>query len=324
MNKRNIWIGCLMVLSALLLAACDREEPKTFTVGILNILPTLDDAVTGFKEGMAELGYVEGRNIRYLYEQPSRDMSKLVGTAENLAANRADLILTITTPATLAAKKATADSGLPVVFAIVTDPLGAGIVDNIQHPGGNVTGVTFGPQEPRRLEWLLKLAPTIKQIYVPFNPQDKAPVLALTMVQAAAKKLGVELITREVFDSASLEDAVSNIPAAADAIFLLPDTLRGTRLADMVNKATELRLPVSVSNTVGVREYGMLTSYGFDLRSCGKQAARLADQVFKGTRPADLPVETAKFYLAINLKVARAIHLDIPDEILRQADIIVR
>jgi len=284
----------------------------------------LDQNLAGFKEGMAGLGYIEGKNIRYLYDGPTTDMDRLPAAAQTLVEAKVDLILSITTPATLAAKQVTAGIGMPVVFAVVTDPAGAGIVDGIQHPGGNITGVSFGIAEERRLEWLVRIAPEIRQIYVPFNPKDKSPVLALKMVRNAASKLGVELITREVHDSETLNDAVLNIPAEADAVFHLPDSLIGTRLHDLATTANKRNLPTSAANSSDVGRYQMLTAFGLDQYLCGKQAARLADQIFKGTGPADLPVEMAEFYLAINLKTARTIGLTISEDLLRQADIIVR
>jgi putative ABC transport system substrate-binding protein len=317
----SILIG--VVLLGIVLAACGNEKTKTYTVGVINILPTLDQNLAGFKEGMTELGYIEGKNIRYVYDGPTTDMSKLSSAAQTLLAAEVDLILTITTPATIAAKQATADIGLPVVFVTVTDPVGAGIVDSMQHPGGNVTGVAFGIQEERRLEWLVRIAPEIRRIYVPYNPNDQSPVLALEMVRNAAAKLGVELITREIHNPETLNDAVLNIPAEADAVFLLPDSMLSTRVTDIVTTATKRNLPVSGANISIIKSEHVLTSFGIDQHLVGKQAARLADQIFKGARPADLPVEMAEFYLAINLKVAKTIGLTIPDEILRQTNIII-
>jgi putative ABC transport system substrate-binding protein len=306
------------------LAACSNEKSRTYTVGVINALPTLDQALAGFKKGMTERGYIEGETIRYVYNGATTDMDKLPASAQALLAAKVDLILSLTTPATLAAKRATEGIGLPVVFSVVTDPVGAEIVESMQHPGGNITGVAFGVQEARRLEWLVRIAPEIRHIYVPFNPMDKSPVLALKMVREAAAKLGVELITREVHDSETLDNAVFNIPAKADAVFLLPDSLMATRLTDMVTTANKRNLPTSAANISNVKRNQILTSFGKDLYLAGKQAARLVDQIFKGAGPADLPVETAEFYLAVNLKVAEMIGLTIPDEILRQAHLIVR
>ena len=121
-----------------------------------------------------------------------------------------------------------------------------------------------------------------------------------------------------------LKAAVENIPAEADAVFSLPDSLLSTRLSDLVEAAVKLKLPVSGANIGVVKTHGVLISYGSDQNISGKKAARLAGQILQGVKPADLPVETAEVYLAINLKVANVIGLDIPDEILRQAEIIIR
>ena len=312
------------LMAMVLPASCDNEKTKTFTVGVINVVPALDQNLAGFKEGMAGLGYIEGKNIRYLYDGPTTDMDRLPAAAQSLVKAKVDLILSITTPATKAAQKATAGIGLPVVFSTVTDPAGAGIVDSMQHPGGNITGIAFGIQEERRLEWLVRIVPAIRQIYIAFNPKDQSPVLALKAVRSAAAKLGVELITREVHDPETLNDAVLNIPPEADAVFFLPDSLIATRLPDMAATALKRNLPTSISNIPSLKNNPILTAFGFDQYLCGKQAARLADQIFKGTGPADLPVEMAEFYLAINLKTARTIGLTISEDLLRQADIIVR
>jgi putative ABC transport system substrate-binding protein len=207
-----------------------------------------------------------------------------------------------------------------VVFVPVTDPVGAGIVDSLRNPGGNITGITFGAQEARRLEWLIQVAPTIEEIYVPYNPDDRSAVLALEVVSEAAVALGVELITHEARNNEEITAAVENTPGEADAIFLLPDSLLGGRATEFV----ALQLPTSAANPGDLTMHGVLTSYGVEQSSAGKQAARLADQILQGVKPSDLPVEMADFYLAINLKTAKAIGLDVPYEILQQADIIVR
>jgi putative ABC transport system substrate-binding protein len=314
----------VIVLLGLPLFACERTKTDTYSVGVLNIVPDLDQTYLGFKQGMTALGYVEGSNIRYHYDGPTTDIDRLGAAAQALLAAKVDLILSITTPATSAAQNATDGLDLPVVFAVVTDPLGAGIVADMQRPGGNISGVTFGVQEVRRLEWLVRIAPQSKRIYVPYNAKDKSPVLALKTVREAAAKLGVELITREFNDPKSLAEAVTHIPAEVDAIFLLPDSLLGTRIEDLVTTANNRKLPMSGANIMVVKNYQVLTSFGCDVHQMGIQAARMADQIFRGARPTDLPIETAEFYLAVNLKTADTIGLSISDEVLRQADIIVR
>jgi len=313
---------CAIVLS-LLLVACLPPPPQTYTIGVINIVPDLDTTLEGFKEGMTELGYLEGENVTYLYEGATTNMGELDSVAQSLVTADVDLILAITTPATQAAQRATADNDIPVVFVPVTDPVGAGLVDSLKQPGGNITGVTFGSQEGRRLEWLIQVVPTIKQIYVPYNPEDRSAVLALETASATAAKLDVEMITCEIRNLEEVTDAFENIPKEADAIFFLPDSLVSTHMPDHIETAIRAKLPTSGANTEVVRN-GILTSYGMEQTSSGRQAARLADQIFQGIKPADLPVETAEFFSAINLKTAETIGLDISDEVLLQADIIVR
>jgi len=327
--KRTVKAACCshLVVAALLVTAstaCTTRKEKVPTVGVINVVPDLDQALAGFKEGMAGRGYAEGKSIRYVYDGPTTDMDRLPEAARRLVAAKVDLVLSITTPATKAAQQATAGTGLPVVFVVVTDPVGAGIVSSLQRPGGNITGVVFGSQEERRLEWLVRIAPRARRIYVPFNPKDQSPVLALKAVGRAAAKLGVELMTREVSTPEALGEAVASIPPTADAVFLLPDGFVSTRLPDIVAAANARKLPVSGANISVVANNEVLTSFGFDQRLSGRQAARLADQIFKGAAPADLPAEMVEFFLAVNLRTAAVIGLAIPDEILRQADVIVR
>jgi putative ABC transport system substrate-binding protein len=321
--ERHIIVMTVLVVLGSLLSACGAGGPEARTIGVISIVPNLVNTLEGFKEGMAELGYVEGENVTYLYEGATTDMHRLDSVAQALVETDVDLILSITTPATRAAQRATAGTDIPVVFVPVTDPVGAGLVDSLRQPGGNTTGVTFGIQEGRRLEWLVRIVPTIEEIYVPYNPQDQSPVLALETLSEAATKLGIELITCEVRNPEEIMPAIENIPEEADAIFFLPDSLVATRMSDLIIAAVELQLPTSGANVEIVKD-GLLTSYGMEQISSGKQAARLADQIFQGVKPADLPIEMAEFYLAINLRTAEAIGLDISDEVLRQADIIVR
>ena len=319
-NHRKYWLICIVfIITSLLLAGCG-ENQKTYKIGVINLSQNQDATVKGFQEGMTELGYIEGENVTYLYEGATNSIDKLDSVAQSLVAADVDLILSVTTPATQAAQRTTDGTDIPVVFVPVTDPVGAGIVESLRNPSGNITGITFGLQEARRLGWLIQVVPTIKDIYIPYNPEDRSAVLALKTVRAAATELDVELIMREARNPEEVVAAVENIPEEADAIFLLPDSVVGAHTTEFV----ELQLPTSSPNPEALETHDILTSYGWKRTAAGKQAARLADQIFQGVKPADLPVETAEFYLAINLKTAEAIGLDISDEILLQADIIIR
>jgi putative ABC transport system substrate-binding protein len=318
----TILVG-VIVFSLLLMACGGPAKPKTYTIGVINLAPTLEDAFTGFKQGMADLGYIEGENVTYIYPGPTGTIDKLDGVAQDLVKAQVDLIYSITTPATQAAQKATASNNIPVVFGVLTDPVGAGVVTSLTQPGGNITGVTFGPQEAQRLEWLTRIAPAVKRVYIIYNPNDSSAKLALATATATAARLGLEIISREASNPDEVTAALTNFPENIDALYLLPDSQTEAQLADILVVANARHLPTSVAN-VGAVENGPLYSYAMKLEPTGQQAARLADQILKGMKPADLPVETTEFFLAVNLKTAQAIGLTIPDDILSQADTIYR
>ena len=323
-TKKGWMILVGVVVLSLLLAACGGPaKPKTYTIGVVNLAPTLEDTITGFKQGMTELGYIEGENVTYIYAGPAGSIDELDGKAQDLVKAKVDLIFSISTPAAQAAKKATADNNIPVVFGILTDPVGAGVVTSLAQPGGNITGVTFGPQEVRRLEWLTRIAPAVKRVYIIYNSNDTSAKLALKIVNDNAANLGFEIVSREARNPDEIAAALSDFPENIDALYLLPDSQTEAKLADILAVATARRLPTSVANVDRVKD-GPLYSYAMKQLPVGRQAARLADQILKGTKPADLPVETTEFFLAINLKTAQAIGLTVPDDILSQADTIFR
>lgn len=321
-SYRPLYITLITIIIAMLVTACDSSR-KTYTIGIINLTPVLEGTAENFKKSMAELGYIEGENVTYLYEGATIDLHMLDSVAQDLVKSDVDLILSITTPATQAAQRATANIDIPVVFVPVTDPVGAGIVKSLRQPGRNVTGVTFGFQEGRRLEWLINIAPTIEEIYILYNPEDRSAVLALEMASATAAKLGVEIIPHQARTADEVMTAIEHIPEEADAVFILPDGLVASHLSALIEAANTRKLPTSGPSEPSI-EQGALMVYGIWEEATAKQAARLADQILRGVKPSELPVEMAEFYLGINLQTAEVIDLDISEEILLQADIIIR
>lgn len=312
------------IVLSLLLTACGTAQPKTYIIGVLSVSANLDTTLEAFKEGMTKLGYVEGENVTYMYDGAVA-VDQVDAGAQRLVEAKVDLILSLTTTATKAAQKATAGTDIPVVFIPVTDPIGAGIVKSLTEPGGNLTGVTYTSQEGKRLEWLLQVMPTIKKVYIVYNPTDQSPVLALKAVKEAATKLGVELITREASTIEEVDIAINDIPEEADAVFNLPDTLVGSRMtADWYQLAIERKLATSGANSTAVQT-NSLTAYGIDLQIAAReQAASLANRILQGDKPANLPVELADYYSGVNLKIAQQIGITVPDTVLRQANIVVR
>jgi len=314
----------VLILLSLCLTACNLAnsvQPKTFTVGVVNLTSGLESSVAGFKAGMTEFGYVEGENITYIYDGPTNSIDGLADEAEKLVSAGVDLIFSVSTPAAVHAKAAVTGTDIPVVFSPVNDSLQAGLVDSLPKPGGNLTGVQVSGFVPKQLEWLLKISPDIKQIWVPHNPDDASSVQGLTALRETATTLSVDLVVAEVRNLEEVTGLITSAPQDVEAIYILPDNLVSSRIDDFITLAIERGLPIS-SSTYAAN--GSLLSYGPDFFEAGKQAARLADQILKGAQPSDLPVETADFFLVINQQTAQALELDVPEDVLRAANEIIR
>jgi len=306
---------------SLLVTGCGGTKAKTYTIGIVNYNPALDLYITGFKAGMGELGYVEGKNLTYIYSGALKNDEQVIAAeVKRLMDQKVDLFFTLGTPTTVAAKKAVAGTKIPVVFAPIGNPVADGVVASIRQPGGNVTGVQVVNAAPKALTWLVKIIPGTKKVHVPYNPIDQTSVSTAKLLPETASQLGIELALVEVNSSQEEMNLIRSLPKDAAVFFVPSPSLDGSRAA--VRKlAMELGIPIGGYNQA---QDDIVYSYTIDKSAQGKQAARLADQIFKGTNPGDLPVETGEFFLIINLKTAQTIGLNIPDEILRQADTVIR
>lgn len=297
----------------------DSVSARSPVIGVLNHAPVADAALTGFKDGMAALGYIEGRNLRFDYAGSQSDPARLAEEADRLIKARVDLLLCLSTPAILAGQKAARGSSVPVLFAPTNDPLAADVVGSLRRPGGNTTGVMFGFQEPKRLEWLTRIAPKARNIYFPHDPDDPSPRAALTHLKSAAERLNVRLILAEVHGPEDIARVIRDMPADIDAIWIPTDARVASRQADFAAAAAARRIPLTTPARDTIAN-GALMSYGFRMFDLGRQAARLADQIFRGVAPGDLPVEQAESRLAINMSVAAALGIVLPDEVISQAD----
>ena len=170
-RSRKGWMIFVWVLVlSLLLTACDgATQAQTFTIGAVNYFPLLDPIFDGFKAGMADLGYVEGENVTYIYNGTMEPDPQVIDREiESLLAQDVDLIFTMGTLPTLRAKQAVEGTDIPVVFAPVVNPVEEGVVESVPHPGGNVTGIQIGNTAPKALEWLLKIVPEATKVYIPY------------------------------------------------------------------------------------------------------------------------------------------------------------
>lgn len=326
----KLLIVSLAVLSGLV--GCQREEATGARAGLdarrviamVQLTEVDRNTVHGFQEAMTKLGYREGKNVVYLSMPPAGSVDKLEGIIRAHLARKPDLIFVSSTPATQAVKRLTeASSKPPVVFAPVNDPLGAGIVADLKHPGGHITGIRLPTGDDLRLQWLTRIAPQVKRVYLPYTADDKSALTSVQQATEAAAKLGLELVKKPIPAGSSVNTAITAMPTDIGAIFLPRDSRVEAAIAEFVALAEKRRLIISAPSRIQV-EAGALFSYGFVHQDIGRQAARLADQILKGTAAGDLPVEMAENSLSINLATARKLGLRIPDDFLLQADHVIR
>jgi putative ABC transport system substrate-binding protein len=324
-----------IVLVALLLAACGDSDSdngnktassgKTVVVGVLNPAAVFESVVEGFKAGMAERGYVEWDNITYVYHGPAADMQAFeVGLQDMLSKHKFDLFLTTGTPATTLAKGALEAKHVPIVFVPVNDPVGSGLVESLPSPGANLTGIMSPISTGKALEWLVKIVPGVKRIFVPHTPNDRSSVQSVNRIQPLAAELGLELVIQEVSTPEEITAVSTRFPADIDAVFLPRAGSLTNHASDFVQTADERGIPVVYTEIGQIVEDGVMIGYGASYYDMGKQASALAAQILGGTAAADLPVQVAESFLGINLNTAEVIGVEIPDSVVRQATQVVR
>ncbi len=299
--------------------ACQPESNQPYRIGVINFLPVMDNVLDGFKQGMRDQGYVEGVDIEYIYDGPAANLLDLNSIASDLIENdEVDMLISFSTGATRAAHDAVQGTDIPVVFVPVTDP----VRNDFIGVDKNLTGIANGGSDAKRLELLLELDPSIKKLYVPYNPDDGSAAIALEDTQEAAIELNVEIVANKVYNVDDIEIAIDTMPADVDGVFLLPDILTVSRTDWFLDEVFARGIVLAGSTTTAV-EGGALMAFGVDFFNSGYQASRLAEQIITGTPPADLPVEVGEFFLHINLNTAEGIGLEISDEILDQADKVI-
>jgi putative ABC transport system substrate-binding protein len=289
-------------------------------------LPRVRPASTRFRQGLRELGWVEGQNTVIDYRYAEGRFDRLPGLAAELVRLKVDIIVAAPTPAAAAAKKATGT--IPIVMIAVGDPVGLGLIASLARPGGNVTGLSFsvGPEIlGKQLELLKETVPKLRRVAILSNPANPVQPGQIREVNVAARSLGVQLQFLEArgpneFDGAFAAMAKERV----GALLVLADSMliaHRTRLADL---AARSRLPAAYGTREDV-EAGGLMSYGPSLRDLFRRGATFVDKILKGAKPADLPVEQpTKFELVINLKTAKALGLTIPPSLLGRADEIIQ
>lgn len=305
----------MVVLGSGCIETGGREE-KVYRVGILQMTEVLDISVAGFKDGMRDLGYEEGKNIVYIYRNANSDVKKLRGHAREIVGEGVDLIFSLTTSATMAAVEASKDTGVPIVFTPVMEPVRSGLVNSLENPGGRLTGVSPLVLASKQLEILLEVKPGIRTLGL-ISSFDHAGVIE--QLREAADKNNIILLEYKVEKVEDVPKAAEVIGSRVDAIYVPPDNIVTKDMDSVIAVAKREKIPLMVPLEDGVRR-GALLTYSADYYELGVTASRMADKILRGTNPGDIPVEfPLRPSLIINLGTAKEIGLDISPELLYRA-----
>ena len=303
-----------------------RAQPagKLPIIGVLGTSPaSWSQWLDALLQRLREVGWIENRTVAIEYRWTQGRNEKYAELGADLVRLKADVIVALGTPAIVAAKKAT--TVIPIVFPLASDPVGDGLVASLARPGGNITGLSN--EQPdlagKRLEILREIIPGLVQLGYLANADNPTAMLSVREVQAAARKLGLELAALEVRRADDIASAIEAVKGRAQTLYVVGDPLTFDNQIQINTLALVTRLP-TMHGTRGYVSSGGLVSYGPDYAELFRRAGDYVDKILKGTKPADIPVELpTKIELVVNLKTARAMDLMIPESFLVRANEVI-
>ena len=326
MIKRHPWIVMLLLLTIGTFAQAQQPK-KVPRIGVLWLYsPAIASPFAeAFRQGLRELGYVEGKSIVIEYRHAEGKYDRLPSLAAELVRLNVDIIVTASTQAAQAGQQAT--RSIPIVMTVVSDPVESGLVGSLARPGGNVTGLSLMHPElsGKRLELLKEVIPKLSRVAVLSNLSNPIIPPLLRETEAAARAVGVQLQVVEVRGPIELDSAFGAMTRdRAGALVVLPDGTFQNERRRIAALAAKGRLPTMYAWREAVDDGGLM-AYGASVPDILRRAATYVDKILKGTKPADLPVEQPlKFELVINLKTAKQIGLTIPQSVLYRADKVIK
>jgi putative ABC transport system substrate-binding protein len=327
MRRRDLF-GVLIGATAWPVAGRAQRPGRPQLIGALSGLSEHDPEgqarIAAFRNGLRDLGWTEGGNVRIEYRWGNGDMARLRAHAAELVSLRPDVILAAAASALGPLRRETRD--VPLVFAQVTDPVALGLVASLAHPGGNITGFATSDQglAAKWLELLKQLAPGVGFAAVIYQPGAPQTTTLLHEIQASARSFHVELATVAVRDEAEIKTAIARFAGRANGSLVIPPSpLIATHRDTIVRLASHHRLPAVYPYRYFVTRGGLI-SYGPDNHDLYRRAASYVDRILKGEKPGDLPIQfPIKYELVLNLKTAKALGLEVPDRLLAVANEVI-
>jgi putative ABC transport system substrate-binding protein len=309
-----------------LASAADAQQPASpRRIGVLLGAESSIERLEQLRQGLADSGYAEGRDVVIEWRSAEGDYARLPELAADLVQTKVEVIVVTTTPAAQAIKRAT--STIPIVMALVADPVGSGLVTSLAHPGGNITGLSMMLVDltAKRLQLLKEAVPGVARVAVFWNPSMPWHSKAIADLKAAAPSLAIELSFVSARSPEEFGPAFSAVSRAhAQALYLLEAPLFLTHRATLLRLVSKARLPAIYGERRWGDEGGLI-SYGANYVSLVRQSAGYVDKILKGAKPGDLPIgQPTKFDLVVNLKTAKALGITIPESVLLQSDDVIR
>ena len=320
-TRRNLLLALGAGALTAPLASFAQNQPKVWQIGFLVADSASTRLYDSFRQGMRDLGYVEGKTSVIRWRSADGKYERLPGLAEELVRLKVDVIVAGTTLSVQAAKKAT--TSVPIVMVAIPDPIGEGFATSLSRPGGNITGLSTIVTEAsaKHVELLRVVIPNLSRVAVLINPSNPSDSLILEQINGAAFSSGVKVLPVEAGTAAEIEAGFSAMTRArAEAVIVAADSFFDVQRDQIARLAVKNRLPTIYSNREPT-EAGGLMSYGQDLTDQYRRAAAYVDKILKGAKPSDLPVEQPLVLeLVVNRKTAKALGLALPRELLLRAD----
>ncbi|MDF2903670.1 MAG: transporter substrate-binding protein [Bacillus sp. (in: firmicutes)] len=330
MKKIVIAIVCGMLL---MLTACGtgskkssskQEEKKIVKIGIIQLVehPALDAAREGFVSALKDAGYVEGKNLKIDYQNSQGDINNNMTIAQNLVADKNDLIFAITTSSAQAVATSTKD--IPVLFTAITDPVKADLVQSLDHPGGNVTGTsdTHPDAIKNTIKSIKTFFPNAKKVGIVYNSGESNAVLNVENAKKALKDNGLEPVLTSIATSSEVKQAAESLVDRVDVLYVPKDNTVVSALEAIIKVSNEHKIPTFVGEGDSVKR-GTFASYGFEYHDLGYTTGEMAVQILKGKKPSDIPVGFPKnLELYINKKAAAQEGITVTKEMTKDAKIV--
>ena len=326
-NRRKLLVALGAGALAVPFAAFSQQGNKSVVVGVLRSSDQLSSQgrIAAFKQGLQELGYIEGKNLTLHLRFSDGKAERLAALAEELVKLKVDIIMAADTSATRAAQRAT--KVIPIVIGTSTDPVASGLVASLARPGGNTTGLSNMASDtgPKRLELLVALVPKMSRVAILLNPSNPSTRAELKNLEEANKHFGLKLLVLEVKTPEQIGQAfAAMVKQRTEGVVITSESLFSQQRVQIAELAAKYRLP-SIAFRAEYAQAGVLMSYGPNVNESYRRAATYVDKILKGTKPGDLAVEQAtRFDLVINVKTAKALGITIPQSLLARADEVIR